>query len=62
MTKQEIEESGCPFRKVFCAEQYCKCSPHGMQVVTGFVMCEVDWESCPDYIKATTKEGAKTNA
>lgn len=54
-TSQQIEESGCPFRKVY-GTAYCQLSPWGMQEVEGFLMCEVDWESCPDYKKRKALE------
>ena len=39
---------GCPYKKMYVGihKEHC---PVINKSVEGFVMCEVDWESCPDY-------------
>lgn len=47
-----MSEYGCPYRKDVFRRLLCTCSSSGLlDDVTGFVMCECDWESCPDYQK-----------
>lgn len=55
MTNFERQESGCPFRLCFDDCDRCAISKK-CKDVTGFAMCEVDWESCPEYKKAN-KDG-----
>ena len=53
MTAIEREKSGCPFRVCFGDDDVCKIAA---EIVTGYLMCEVDWESCSDYIRKAREE------
>ena len=46
---------GCPYkeRNIGTGNDYC---PIIKKTVEGFVMCEVDWESCPEYHAQKNKE------
>ncbi len=59
MTMREEALSGCPFRKLYLSDFYCAVSPWGMEIVTGFEMCAVDWESCPNYQEKIKKDSIK---
>lgn len=45
------ELSGCPLRiyGTGTGKFLCQCSSNYLEDVTNYIMCEVDWESCPDY-------------
>lgn len=47
MSNFERQESGCPCR--LCSEDGDRCALGDCKDVTGFEMCAVDWESCPEY-------------
>lgn len=43
------EFSGCPLRANIIGMLLCRCSSCYLEDVTNYLMCDVDWESCPDY-------------
>ena len=54
------EEICCPYReKVFC-DYLCTANMYEpgkfLDTVTGYIMCELDWENCPEYQKAEAKK------
>lgn len=52
LERLEKELSGCPF--IICEGEKEICGKDQTEV-TGFEMCAVDWESCPDYQAAVKK-------
>ncbi len=59
MTVPELEASGCPYRKDVLGLLLCTCSGCYLEEVTDYIMCEVDWESCPDYQKQQSAKAEK---
>lgn len=51
-----MSKYGCPYR----IDDYCNdLCPIIKKSVEGFVMCEVDWESCPEYQAQHASEAAE---